>query len=84
MGHKTTVTYDQKVDFNNLKNADQQINEKKYIFNRNIDQFNEEQQEYVSTQCQDYFEIFGYCKKMADGEAELDRFRVSDQWLTEQ
>ena len=32
----------------------------------------------------DFFEIFGYCCKMKDGEDEADRYTVSDEWLTEQ
>jgi hypothetical protein len=32
----------------------------------------------------DFFEIFGYCSQMEDGEQELDRFQVSEAWLTEQ
>jgi hypothetical protein len=42
MGHKSTVTYNQKVDWDNLKKSDQQIAEKKFLFNRSIDQFNPE------------------------------------------
>ena len=79
LGHKTTIVYDQKVDYDNLNSGGgDQINEKKYVFNRNIHWFSAEQQEYVSSHCKDIFEIFGYCSKMEDGLDEVEKFQVSD------
>lgn len=47
MGHKSTVTYNQKVDFDNLNKDranDVTVNTKKFVFNRNINWFSAEQQ----------------------------------------
>jgi len=43
---------------------------KKVVFNRNIKQFSDEQQSFISETLKEYMEIFGYCSQLKDGEAE--------------
>lgn len=75
LGHDATVSYAQKVPTE--KDLAKQKNP--IIFNRNIDQYSEEQKLFVATELKDLMQIFGYCSK-----AEKDTVEVTEEWLNQQ
>jgi len=79
MGHQATRAYEQKIDF---EQSSGQIEEKTFIFNRNIHFFTDEQQQFISETLQEHMEIFGYCSQYKPGEQEI--YETSEEWLTEQ
>ena len=72
MGHAASVVYKQKVDSHDLT---KETEKKPIIFNRNINQFTEEQQQVVSDGLVDFFHIFGYC---SEGDSAIN---PSEEWM---
>ena len=77
-GHASTLVYAQKVASHDLQEGEK----KRILFNRNMKEYNAEQQEYVQTQLRDFMHTFDYCSPQADESDAL--YTLTDEWQQEQ
>lgn len=67
-----------KVNLEAGKNEKQNTEKKPIVFGRNMGQFSSEQIEHVATELKDFFEFFGYCSKLSNGEC---AYTHTPEWI---